>query len=524
MIKKLFYLTILVGFITSAKAQTLKEAIKLSENEQYDDATRVLKELIAGAYKNGEYYYFLGENYFNQGILDSANRYFEKGIDVDPNNPLNYVGLGKMEWYDARFNGAKAHFDKALTMSEKRNVRVLTQIAKVYTQADKKELDAAQKLLEDAKKIENKNTEIPLLMGDVALENGDGSKAVEYYKVAQELDKKSSLATLRIGQLYGRARNYSLAFEYYQNAANIDSSFAPAYREQAELYYRAGQFERAKQKYRKFLELSSNNSEARRRYASFLFLNKDYDEAINQLQMVRKVDTSFNVVNRLLAFSYFETAKYPEALNFSNLFFLRQTVEKNKLLADDFAYKGKILSKLGQDTLGVVSLERAVKMDTSKSELYGEIANIYLKMKKNPEAIKYFEQKIKSKRQLASTDYYNIGKAYYFNKEYTKADTSFGTFIALQPKLFNGYLWKARTKSAMDPDNKLGLAKPFFEKYIERVVDREKEKRDLIDAYLYLGSYYYAAKDNANSKMCYQKVLELEPKNEKATKNLSLIK
>jgi len=522
--KRIILMICTVAFVFTAKAQTLKQAIDLTHSEQFDEATKVYKQLIQGAYKNGEYYYFLGENYFQQGILDSANSYFEKGIDVDPTNALNYVGLGKMQWYDAKFNSAKVNFDKAITMSNKKSVKVYKEIAKCYTNADKKELDAALKMLDDAIKIDPKDTEIPLLYGDVYLEQGDGSKAIEQYKKAQEFDKKSCLATLRIGQLYGRAKNYALAFEYYQNATNIDSSFAPAYREQAELYYKAGQYEKAKAKYRKFLELSSNNVEARRRYASFLYLNKDYAESINQLQMVRAIDTSYNVVNRLLAFSYYESGKYPEALNYSNLFFLRQTVEKNKVLPDDYAYKGKIYSKLGQDTLGVTALAKAVQMDTSKSELYGDIAGAYLKMRKYPEASKYYELKIKSKKGLTSQDYYGLGKSQFFGKEYVKADTTFGTFIALQPKLPNGYLWRAKTKTNLDLDSKLGLAKPFYENYLERVTDKEKEKKDMIEAYSYLGYYYFQAKDNANAKLNFAKVKELDPTNDKANKALNSIK
>lgn len=124
-----------------APAQTLQQALQLTDNEQFDEATRVYKELIQGQYKNGEYYFWLGENYFKQNAIDSANHYFEKGIDVQPENGLNYVGLGKMQWYEGRFNGAKVNFDKALAMTKNRDVTVLTRIADCYIQADKKELD-----------------------------------------------------------------------------------------------------------------------------------------------------------------------------------------------------------------------------------------------------------------------------------------------------------------------------------------------------------------------------------------------
>jgi tetratricopeptide (TPR) repeat protein len=520
--KSIFLVISVVLISINTHAETLKQAIDLTSSEQYEEANKVFKQLITASPKNGELYYFCGENFFAQGLEDSATAYFTKGVEIEPAQPLNYVGLGKVDWYAGKTSAAKTNFDKALAMNANtKNVKVQKEIAKCYINANTKDLTSASTLLDNASKLDPKNTETPLLYGDLFLEMGDGSKAIEQYKKAQSIDPKSCLATLRIGQLYGRSKNYPLAIEFYNNALSIDSSFAPSYRELAEIYYKAGQIERAKARYKKFLELSSNNLEARRRYASFLYLNKNYDEAINQLIQVRNADTSYNVVNRLLAFSYFESGKFAEAYTYSNLFFNRQGNEKNKLLADDYLYQGKILSKLGKDSLAVISLAKAIEVDTSKTELYTDLAAAYTKMKKFPEAIRYYELKQNTKKGLSSSDYYALGKCYYFTKNYEKADTSFGTFITLNSKVPNGFLWRAKTKTNFDPDSKQGLAKPYYEKYIERVTDKEKEKRDLIEAYSYLGYYYFLQKDNENAKVNWLKVKEIDPTNEKANKALS---
>lgn len=508
-----------------ASSQSLQQALTLTDNEQFEEATRMYKGLILGQPKNGEFHFWLGENYFKQNVTDSAQQYFQKGIEVQPENGLNYVGLGKMLWHEGKFNEAKANFDKALAMTKNRDVTALTRIADCYIQAEKKELDLAQTLLTQAEKIDPKNVEVKLLMGDAMQEKGEGSKAIEYYKQAQQMNPKSVKAILRQGQLYGRAKNYTLAFDFYQKAADIDSSFAPAYREQAELYYMARQYERAKAKYRRFLELSSNNKEARSRYAKFLFLSKDYPEAINQIGIIFKEDTSDNVLNRIMAFSYYEKGEAAPALVFSNRFFMRAPLEKTKILADDYMYQGRILAKNGKDSLGLVSLSKAVSMDTTKVELYGDIATAYSKMKKNVEAIKYYNLKIASSKGITVNDYYNLGKCYFFEKNYSQADTCFGSVIAMQPKVGNGYLWKAKVNANLDPESSKGLAKPWYEKYIEKGLENvEKNTKDLIEAYSYLGYYYFAKKDNVNSKIYWTKVKELDPANEKANKALQAIK
>jgi tetratricopeptide (TPR) repeat protein len=188
-------------------------------------------------------------------------------------------------------------------------------------------------------------------------------------------------------------------------------------------------------------------------------------------------------------------------------------------------YQGRILAKNGKDSLGLTSLIKAVAMDTSKVELYGDIATSYFKMKKNVEAIKYFNLKIASKKGITVNDYYNLGKSYFFEKNYTDADTCFGTVVAMQPKVGNGYLWKAKVNANLDPETTKGLAKPWYERYIEKGLENvEKNSKDLIEAYSYLGYYYFAKKDNANSKIYWTKVKELDPANDKANKALQAIK
>ncbi|MBK8685668.1 MAG: tetratricopeptide repeat protein, partial [Bacteroidetes bacterium] len=59
---------------------------------------------------------------------------------------------------------------------------------------------------------------------------------------------------------------------------------------------------------------------------------------------------------------------------------------------------------------------------------------------------------------------------------------------------------------------------PHYENFIAKVTDPAKSSKDLIEAYSYLGFYYYSNKDNAKSKDAWTKAKELDPNNEKAKK------
>ncbi|MEG2071273.1 MAG: hypothetical protein RR034_07870, partial [Bacteroidales bacterium] len=109
-----------------------------------------------------------------------------------------------------------------------------------------------------------------------------------------------------------------------------------------------------------------------------------------------------------------------------------------------------------------------------------------------------------------------------------QANQSFDTVIQRVPTGYTGYLWKARTNSLLDPDSEMGLAKPYYEKTIEILIEKKEStpiiNNSLIEAYSYLGYYYYLKNDNANTLVYWNKVLELDPKNTNANAVLKTLK
>ena len=56
--------------------QTLKDAIRLTVNEQYEEATQMFLQLIQKEPANAVTYYYFGDNYIQQENLDSAKIIF----------------------------------------------------------------------------------------------------------------------------------------------------------------------------------------------------------------------------------------------------------------------------------------------------------------------------------------------------------------------------------------------------------------------------------------------------------------
>src|SRR4051812_15000128 len=77
----LFRYFIFITFIAASSvvsAQTLKDAIRLTVNEQFEEATGTFKALVQKEPANATNYYYFGKNYIQQEDLDSAKIIFQK--------------------------------------------------------------------------------------------------------------------------------------------------------------------------------------------------------------------------------------------------------------------------------------------------------------------------------------------------------------------------------------------------------------------------------------------------------------
>ena len=83
-------------------SQTLTDAVKQTTNEQFTKADASFNALLAAQPSNGDLYFYYGENHFKSGNTELANKVYQKGADVNATNPLPYIGLGKVQWYQGK--------------------------------------------------------------------------------------------------------------------------------------------------------------------------------------------------------------------------------------------------------------------------------------------------------------------------------------------------------------------------------------------------------------------------------------
>lgn len=568
----LFFLVLIMG--TGVYAQTLSDAMRLTDNEQYEAASAAFQALIAKEPSNATNYYYFGENYLLSDNLDSALKMYDAGEKADPNNVL--IPVGRAKYYLHMFsmaemkrnvniatddyNKAKGEYDKSTTKTTEDQARVnelkakadeaeamyQTSVSNVkqanilidgaiqkagpknaqaYMEAAdalihfrNKDLDKAKSFLDKAESLQPKNPEIKILYGDVYSELNNGTLAADYYNKALDLNSKSVKAIVNKGRLYKRSTNYEGAAEEFKNAIKIDDSFAPAHRELGECYYRLGKLEDAKAEYKKYLDLSKNNCGARIRYASFLYLSKDYQGALAEISQLRNTcDANSPTLLRVTTYSLYETKDSVKSMGAAQKLF--EKVSEDKLIGQDYEYYGKIYIMNNQDSMGVEMLRKAYLMDNTRCDLLSEIWKAYDKMKKYTDASAIMLEKIQNCKGATVADYFNLGRSYFFSTDYVKADSAFSKVNELSPKYASGFLWRAKANSFIDSTMAQGLAKVHYEKYIEVATadsaNSAKYKSGLTEAYRYIAAYYVQVEKNLpKAKENLKKILEIDPENQ----------
>ncbi|MEY4594297.1 MAG: hypothetical protein RIQ47_707 [Bacteroidota bacterium] len=528
----------------TAFTQSLEEAKRLTENEQYEAASSIYSSLIAKEPVNATLYYYFGDNLLLDEKPDSAILIFDKGLAVDAASLLNKIGKAKELL--SRTNAAEAKYaseldpasqelkvraseaeedvkqamvliEDAVKLAPAKNATVFIEAADALIRYKNKNLERAKTLLDKANTIDPKNVEIKLLYGDIYTELNNGTLAAQYYNEALDLNKTSPRAIVSKGRLYKRSTNYDGAAAEFQNAIAIDANYAPAHRELGETYFRQGKLEKAKEEYRTYLSLSRNNCSARIRYGSFLYLSKDYSGAITEMEQVLKAcDATSPQPYRIAAIAYYETKEYTKATDAMNKVWT--LVREDRRTSKDYEYYGKILIATGKDAEGIENLKEGFAADPSRTDLLSEVANVYYRNKNYTEAIVWFNKKVASGKDVRAADYYTLGMAQYYVNLYTDAAQSFAKVNETSPKYASGYFWRARANAQLDSTSEAGLAKPFYEKYVDlAAVDSAsilKYNAGLVEAYTYLASYnYLVAKDNDKALEYLRKkaLLNLDP-------------
>ncbi|RZL45875.1 MAG: tetratricopeptide repeat protein [Pedobacter sp.] len=540
---------------TASFAQSLADAKKAIDAEQFQKATSMLKTLVANQPKEGDNYFNLGRVYLLTEEVDSARAAFTNGTTADPKNALNFVGLGQADLLENNATNAKTNFDKAISLKAK-NYETYLAIGRAYI--DQKNVDYALALpnLQKADELDSKDKdpETFLALADFYAQQRKNTEAYPQYLRALDINPNLYRANVQIGKMYKDAFAFPEAEAEIKKVIAADPNYGPAYRELAEVQNqwsfadpKNGPAKKAEalENMRKYLDLTDKSFDSRLRYAQFLFYANDFatlEKEVATLNAPNPKDPKAFVVTRMRGYSAIENKNFEQGAKYMNELFGRKQ-DTSRIVGSDYLYLGRAQQNLGQDSLALINISKAVELDSTKVEELAAIGNKYYTAKNFAKAAQVYDNVVNanSKDPNIAMNYYYLGASHYFayaydvrdNKNPTKdalvkADTAFSKLIKLAPDYETAYLFRARiNKNLDDAENTQKLAVPFYEKFIDLVTVAKPEKAaankvQLVEAYNYLGAVS-AGTDKEKAKEYFNKTLAIDPANALATDNLKYL-
>lgn len=551
MISKIANIALGLVFIGSAVfAQSLDDAKKAIDAEQYQKAKGMLKNLTVTQPKNDENLFYLGWVYLIQDYPDSAKATFTKGIALEPKSALNYVGLGAVALAANDNAGATSQFNQAISVTGKKDDQPYLYIGKAYLMDAKDgkfppaKANAAIDALTKAKTINPKDVDVQVTLGNAYRSQLNSNAAYDAYQGALTLDPKSVNANVATGVLWRYAHNYEDSEKQFQAAIAIDPNYGPAYRELAEtqkdeaqenIKVASAKIKEAVENYKKYITLTDESVESLLHYADFLVNAGDY---ATLQEVATKLSKNANInarVYRYLGYAAYENKDYKSALSALNNWFSKAT--PNRIYYLDYLYLGRTQIATGDTVKGVENMKKAATLDSTKTmTIYDEIGNLYRNSRRFLDAANTYNEllaKEPTKASLYERVYAGVYSYFAFNPKnpdstlLAKSDTAMRSAIKIAIKpVPETYLYQARTADLRDNTTDLtksvGKAKPFYEKYIELFTPEmdnlsPANKRGLAEAHAYLGNWaVYHDKDDAKANEEFTKAKEINPDNSSA--------
>ena len=535
-------------------AQSLTDARKAIDAEQYQKGKAMLNTLTSSQPTNPENFFYLGNLYLTTAsinirpdYIDSAKAVFEKGISANAEYALNFVGLGAVEL--AKKANPKANFDKAIALTKKKDHLTDLYIGRAYVNAPKPMIADGLVHLNKAKLLNEKDAQLFLVLGDAYRSEMKNSEAFSAYRTAFDLDKTFLRSKIELGKINKMSKAFEEAIAEFNSVIALDASYGPAYRELAETFYQwawtsqkeyEGRIKQALQSYEKYMDLTDRSLDSRLRHADFLYLAKDFKALEAEANEMAKLDKVNPRVLRYLAYSSFENGNFTSSAQALKDFIAK--VEPTRLISQDFLYLGRAQMKdTTQFQEGLANIEKAVALDSTNAVVMSEIGQALYKGKKYVDAARAYEIAIKNPER-ALLDYYYLGMSYYFTygsqnaaklnppKDLlVKADTAFSFLVKRSPTTQAGWQYRGRINRLLDENDAQGLAVPFYETYVKLVtIDKPelaaKSTPGLIEAYNYLGSVALRKdEDKVKAKEYFEKILVLDPANATAKEVLTAL-
>lgn len=463
-------------------------------------AVVTFQDALKAGQKTADCNYYLGAIAFNQGKLDDAIRYLSSAVKINDEHVDALIALGDAYIAKGDATNAVAQYKRAAKIAPK-DCRVPLAFGVALVELNQLDgPDGAIVQLTRAKECDPNNAQVYVALGDAYYKQGVIPLANVNYEKALELSPKDLETQLKVARAYAKNRQYTEAFKAFESAVKIDSMNFDGYFEAGKILFRAKQYRRAASFLYRAVNLKPKHIEAASLYLQSLVGAELWGEAAKAGAVAVKLDSNSVENWRAYAYALTENREFKEALA------AFAALERRKALKpEDYSYFGRALYSTGEKKRALEVLLKAVEADSTNCDPYYSLGSLYMEQKDYATAARMFEKKIECDPK-SLTAYVNAGISYMQPpKNLPRARELFVKAVELKPDFFSALLWLARYYAEVDSVS--AMRQTYDEVIRLGSQDPVKNKSALNEAYIQLGSYYFAQKNFAAALENFRKAL-----------------
>ena len=537
---KSLFVAAFVALAVSASAQTHKEGAEYYRADQLENAKELLNRNFnnAGTDKAIANYY-LGQIALDEKKKDEAKKYFDAGIQANPDYAYNYIGLGALALKNGDTKAAGDYFKQGEKLLDKKDAAGQIAIARAYYDADPtanaKEIE---KRLANARKKNMNAPEIYIFEGDQKKDLKDWGGAAGKYEMAKNYDPNATEAYVKYANLYTMV-NPDYAVKMLQELLSVNPTSALGQRELANAYYNKKDYKNAASEYGKYVKNPNHFKQDEDRYAFLLFYSQDFQNGYDYAtQLLNANPGNF-------------TARRYQFMNAANITALADKLvpmaeellaahnanpDANKFAPIDFTLIADEYTRAKRTDEAINVLNEAIKEMPDNANFNKQLAMTYLEADNFSSASDAFEGYIAKTEKPGFNDFSQQAIFSFYagveNKqdnpakaeEYFKKTADYAAKMTAEmpdnykPKKILGDI--ALQHAANDAEVKTA-AFPMYSEAADLIdkanaagTDTSRYASDAKTIYNYLGNYYLDHKDNAKAKEYFTKYLQYDPNNQ----------
>lgn len=293
----------------------------------------------------------LGSALAEYGVLDQAEAYYYKAIEINPNSSVSLYKLGVVLLQQNKLDEAISFLNKAIK-SKPDFYKLYNSLGQALEQQGN--LDEAINCWQKAIALNPKSCWAYHYLGDAFSSKREWEKAIAYYQKAIALNPRHFWSHYNLGQTFVNSGQPDLAIPCYRYAIKIDPGHVWSYQELASLLKDKGETEEAVTCYKKAIQLNPKEVWFYNDLGQILVQEGQIDEAIDCYQKAIQINSQEPWLHNNLGLALAEKGNLEEAASCC-----RKAIE---LKSDDFwlyQHLADILTKKGDLDEAIACCEKA---------------------------------------------------------------------------------------------------------------------------------------------------------------------